>query len=161
MHVKHDPLRSSLLLFLLGSTDWIDGYLARLLNQRTRFGRIFDPTVDRLMFVVIVSSMIITGAIPAWFLGAILVRDISVSTVSLYNAIRLGRTLDVSWWGKVATFGLLMSLPSLLAANAPTALASYFNAFGWAVGIPSLVISWITGASYLHSHWKARTETSS
>lgn len=162
MHIQSRPLEAALLLMILGSTDWIDGYLARLLNQRTRFGRIFDPTVDRLMFVVIITSMIIADAAPRWFLWAVLIRDLLVSSVSLLSALRAGRSLQVSWWGKAATFGLLLSLPALLALSALTADVPYrfgLTLFAWAIALPSLLLSWITGVGYLRSHWQIHNRT--
>lgn len=156
MHIEKQPLEAALLLIVLGSTDWIDGYLARLLNQRTRFGRIFDPTVDRLMFVVIITSMIVARSAPLWFLFAVFIRDVLVSSVSLFSAIRAGRTLTVSWWGKTATFGLLLALPALLAISANPPYRQELSLFAWAIAIPSLILSWLTAGDYLYSHWKAR-----
>lgn len=40
------------LLGALGATDWVDGWLARRLDQRSEFGAVFDPAVDRLLFIV-------------------------------------------------------------------------------------------------------------
>ena len=48
----------------LGATDWVDGYLARRLGQVSEFGKKFDPTVDRLLFIVAIVAIIIDGAGP-------------------------------------------------------------------------------------------------
>ncbi len=61
----------------LGATDWVDGYLARRLGQVSEFGKVFDPTVDRLMFVVATAAIIIDGSIPVWFAGAVLLERCS------------------------------------------------------------------------------------
>src|SRR5262245_26423075 len=45
----------------LGATDWVDGYLARRLGQTSEFGKKFDPTVDRILFVVAVIAIMING----------------------------------------------------------------------------------------------------
>ncbi len=55
------------MLGILGTTDWVDGYLARRLGQTSEFGKKFDPTVDRLWFVVAIVSIIVNGSIPVWF----------------------------------------------------------------------------------------------
>ena len=62
----------------LGSTDWVDGYIARRFDQVSEFGKIFDPTVDRLLFIVSVTAIIIDGSIPLWFAVAVLVREVLV-----------------------------------------------------------------------------------
>ena len=77
---------AAVLLAVLGATDWVDGYLARLLDQRSKFGRVFDPTVDRMLFLVALVSMLIVDAAPAWFLVAVFVREALVSIAALYLA---------------------------------------------------------------------------
>ena len=52
-------IEASWLLAALGATDWVDGYLARKLDQTTRFGMIFDPVTDRLLFLVAVPLSLI------------------------------------------------------------------------------------------------------
>ncbi len=51
------------LLGALGATDWVDGYLARRLGQTSEFGKKFDPTVDRLLFLVAIVAIMIDGSI--------------------------------------------------------------------------------------------------
>ncbi|QRN79466.1 MAG: CDP-alcohol phosphatidyltransferase family protein, partial [Nocardiopsis sp. BM-2018] len=62
----------------LGATDWVDGYLARRLGQVSEFGKKFDPTVDRLLFIVGLTAILIDGSIPIWFGVAVLAREILV-----------------------------------------------------------------------------------
>ena len=50
----------------LGATDWVDGWLARRLNQTSEFGKMFDPTADRLLFIVGIGGIIVAGAAPLW-----------------------------------------------------------------------------------------------
>ncbi len=53
------------MLGALGATDWVDGYLARRLGQASEFGKMFDPTVDRLLFIVAIVAIIVDGSIPS------------------------------------------------------------------------------------------------
>src|SRR5262245_35610056 len=71
-------LAAGWLLAGLGATDWVDGYLARRLGQVSEFGKKFDPTVDRLLFIVAIIAIIIDGAAPAWFCWAVLIRELLV-----------------------------------------------------------------------------------
>ena len=149
IHSVERPYAAAVLLAVLGATDWVDGYLARLLNQQSKFGRVFDPTVDRLMFLVALVSMLIIDAAPAWFLLAVFVREALVAVAALYLGARGVRTVNVSWWGKTATFGLLFALPLFLAAAAEPAGEGVYQALAWIIGLPSLVLSWASAVGYL------------
>src|SRR4029450_2772640 len=52
------------LLAILGITDWVDGYLARHLNQVSELGKILDPVADRLLFIVGAGGILIDGSVP-------------------------------------------------------------------------------------------------
>lgn len=149
IHSVERPYAAAVLLAVLGATDWVDGYLARLLNQQSKFGRIFDPTVDRLMFLVALVSMLIIDAAPVWFLLAVFVREALVAIAALYLGARGVRTVKVSWWGKTATFGLLFALPLFLAAAAEPAGEGVYRALAWIIGVPSLALSWASAVGYL------------
>lgn len=140
---------AAVLLAVLGATDWVDGYLARLLDQRSRFGQVFDPTVDRIFFLVALVSMIAIGAAPLWFLLAVFAREALVSVAALYLAARGVRSVQVSWWGKTATFGLLFSLPLFLAAHSGADGSTVYELLAWITGLPSLVLSWWSAAGYI------------
>ena len=148
VHSAERPYAAAVLLAVLGATDWVDGYLARLLNQQSKFGRIFDPTVDRLMFLVALISMLIIDAGPTWFLIAVFAREALVAIAALYLGARGVRTVKVSWWGKTATFGLLFALPLFLAAAAEPAGEGVYRALAWIIGLPSLALSWASAVGY-------------
>jgi len=149
IHEGDAPYTAAVVLAVLGATDWVDGYLARLLDQKSKFGRVFDPTVDRLLFLTALISMVVVEAAPVWFLSAIFVREALVSLAALYLAARGMRTVSVSWWGKVATFGLLFALPLFLASAAEPAGESIYRALAWIIGLPSLGLSWYSAFGYL------------
>lgn len=140
---------AAVLMAVLGATDWVDGYLARLLDQRSKFGRVFDPTVDRLLFLVALIAMVAIDAAPVWFLLAVFAREALVSIAALYLGARGVRTVKVSWWGKTATFGLLFALPLFLAAAAQPAGEEIYRTLAWLIGVPSLVLSWVSAWGYL------------
>ena len=54
-----------LVLALASFTDWLDGYLARKLNQVTRIGALLDPAADRLYIFATLIGLAVTGSIPA------------------------------------------------------------------------------------------------
>lgn len=149
VHSADERYGAAVLLAVLGATDWVDGYLARLLNQQSKFGRVFDPTVDRLLFLVALVSMVIVDAAPAWFLIAVFAREALVAIAALYLGARGVRTVKVSWWGKTATFGLLFALPLFLAASSEPPGEDIYRVLAWIMGLPSLVLSWISAVGYV------------
>lgn len=149
LFVQQQRFASALLLGALGATDWVDGYLARKLQQQSRFGRVFDPSVDRLMFVVAVWAMIIVEAAPLWLLVAILVREVLVGFAAGILLLKGMETLKVSWWGKTAAFGLMFALPLLLGASANPDGKIIYLVLGWFMAIPSLMFSYWSGFGYV------------
>ncbi len=138
------------MLGCLGLTDWVDGYLARRLGQTSEFGKKFDPTVDRLWFVVGVVAIMINGSMPIWFGIAVLAREVlvggAVATATLVFAME---RFDVTWWGKTATFMLMFAVPGFLMAESTIGIAHGFEVAAWAFGIPGLILSYYTGAAYI------------
>ncbi|MCX7769845.1 MAG: CDP-alcohol phosphatidyltransferase family protein [Proteobacteria bacterium] len=83
------------LLFLLGSiTDFLDGFLARLLNQKTTFGSFFDPIVDKIFLLSSIIVLTIKGLLPEYFCYTILIRDTLVITGTFFFVIN-GRIKDL------------------------------------------------------------------
>ena len=102
------------LLAVLGATDWVDGWIARRFDQTSEVGKLLDPTADRLMFLVAVFSMIIDESVPLWFAVLTLLREGVISIVALILGALGARRIDVTWWGKTSTFGLMFAFPLFL-----------------------------------------------
>jgi cardiolipin synthase len=134
----------------LGATDWIDGYLARRLGQTSEFGKKFDPTVDRLLFIVGIVAIIVNGAIPIWFALAVLAREVVVGGTIAVATLAFGmERFDVTWWGKTATFLLMFAVPGFLMAESSVPGAVGFEVAAWCFGIPGLVLSYYTAFAYV------------
>lgn len=103
------------LLLVWASTDWVDGMLARALDQTSRTGAIIDPIADRIGLAAIVLSLAVAGLLPWAALVLIVVLDVAM--VVLATGAALGGRISVSWLGKVRTF-VLMSAVFLLVAVA-------------------------------------------
>lgn len=138
------------LLALLGSTDWVDGFIARKFNQTSEFGKVFDPTVDRLLFIVSVTAIVIDGSIPLWFAIAVLAREIIVGGVIAFATLFLHmERFGVTWLGKCATFALMGAVPSFLLGNADVWESPIWIVIAWVLGIPGLALSYWTGIAYI------------
>jgi cardiolipin synthase len=140
---------AALLLGFLGMTDWVDGWFARKFNQVSPFGAVFDPTVDRVLFVVSAISVLIDGAVPRWFCIAILVREVVVGAM-MVGATMLGmERFPVSSNGKWYTFLLMMAVPFLLLAGSSHVTADFGLVVGWLCAIPGLALSYYTAVMYV------------
>ncbi|MGA1074266.1 MAG: CDP-alcohol phosphatidyltransferase family protein [Ilumatobacteraceae bacterium] len=138
------------LLGTLGATDWVDGYLARRLGQTSEFGKKFDPTADRLLFLVGVAAIVVNGAIPLWFAVAVLARQGPQTSQHRRHTLAFGmERFDVTWWGKTATFLLMFAVPGFLMAESSIPIAAWFEVAAWCFGIPGLVLSYYTAIAYV------------
>lgn len=147
---RDNPAGAAWLLGALGATDWVDGYLARRLGQVSEFGKKFDPTVDRLLFIVALVAIIADGAAPVWFCVAVLARELLVGATIVVATVWFGMArFDVSWWGKLATFLLMFAIPGFMLGSSDFAGHTGFQIASWLLGIPGLVISWVTAVAYV------------
>ena len=138
------------MLGALGATDWVDGYLARRLGQVSEFGKVFDPTVDRLLFLVAVTAIVIDDSIPVWFAVAVLAREVLVGLMmAIATLVYDMPRIDVTYWGKLATFLLMFAVPGFLMGNSTMPGAAGFEVLAWILGIPGLVLSYWTGIAYI------------
>jgi CDP-diacylglycerol--glycerol-3-phosphate 3-phosphatidyltransferase len=130
-------------LFLLAAiTDWLDGYLARRLNQGSALGRMLDPIADKLLVVAALLLLAATGVIAGWSLVpalAILLREIAVSGFREHLG-PLGVVVPVTRLAKWKTTAQLAAL-SLLIAPAHAAQAPGL-ALLWVAGVLTLVTGW-------------------
>ncbi len=146
---RDDRLAASLLLGGLGATDWIDGYLARRLDQTSELGKILDPTADRLLFLVGIVAMLVDRSVPVWFGVAALAREAFVAVAALALGAFGARRFDVTWLGKCATFALMFAFPFFLASHADISTHRIFEALAWSTGIPGLALSYYTVGQYV------------
>jgi cardiolipin synthase len=152
---------AALLLAVLGATDWVDGYVARHFNQVSELGKAFDPTVDRLLLIIGVGSIIYDGyvnappsgpqGVPLWFGLVVVIREIVLSVWVVSIMAAGAKRMDVTWWGKAGTFGLMVAFPAFLAASdtgLSLAVREFLELVAWVAGIPGLVFSMIAFVGY-------------
>lgn len=141
---------SAFLLGALGATDWVDGWLARHFNQVSEFGKIFDPTADRLMFIAAITGILIYGIPPAWVFWLIVVREVLFGgTVALCTLLFKMERFDVTWWGKTATFLLMFAIPGFMIGHSDFPLHQAFLVAAWLLAIPGLALSYYTAIAYI------------
>ncbi|MGH3939904.1 MAG: CDP-alcohol phosphatidyltransferase family protein [Pseudonocardiaceae bacterium] len=113
---RHDLL-AVLVLVLSGFTDWLDGKLARWLDQSSRLGEILDPAVDRLYTLSTLLAFGIREILPWWVVAVLIGRDVVLAlTLPVLRRHGYG-PLPVHYVGKAATLCLLYAFPLLLLAE--------------------------------------------
>ncbi|CAB4602774.1 MAG: CDP-alcohol phosphatidyltransferase family protein [Actinobacteria bacterium] len=143
------PLLAFLVLALASFTDWLDGYLARKLNQVTRIGALLDPAADRLYIFATLIGLAITGAIPAWLPVVVIGRDLLlVFTIPVLASRNFG-PLPVHFAGKAGTFALLYAFPLLLLADWWQAASFTILPIAWAFALWGVGLYWYAGFLYL------------
>jgi cardiolipin synthase len=150
LFVQEERAASAFLLGGIGATDWVDGYIARRYNQVSEFGKVFDPTVDRLLFFVAVTAILIDGSMPVWFGVILLTREVLVGLMMAIATIvyKIPR-IDVTFLGKLATFLLMFAVPGFLLGSSEFPGADGFWILSWILGIPGLLLSLWTGIAYI------------
>lgn len=146
---RKDRESAAYVLGALGATDWVDGWLARRLNQQSRFGAIFDPAVDRLLFIVGIGAIVLDGAVPNWLGWSVVGREIFVGALMLGGTALGMKPFAVNQWGKNYTFALMFAFPLLLMGASDAGWALGARNAGWAIALPGVVISFATAVLYV------------
>jgi cardiolipin synthase len=140
---------AALLLWFLGLTDWVDGYVARHFHQVSTVGKVLDPLADRLLLSVAALSIIVVGALPGWVAVGVLSREILVAAGFVIVAALGGRRIDVQWAGKAGTFGLMWALPLFLVGHAPDDWHGIALTMAYLSVIPPLAFAWYAAITYI------------
>jgi cardiolipin synthase len=137
------------ILMVSGFTDWLDGKLARWLNQGSRLGALLDPAADRLYIVCTLVALAIREVVPVWVVALLLGREL-VLGVMLLVLRRYGYPpLQVHYLGKAATLLLLYAFPVLLIADGEGPLAGIAEPFAWALTIWGTALYLLAGVFYV------------
>jgi cardiolipin synthase (CMP-forming) len=136
-----------LVLAIMGSTDWVDGYIARRFNQTSKLGRVLDPIADRLALIAVAVTLVIAGVVQWWYLAALVVPDAVLLGMSLFY-FRGHPDLPVSLVGKARTGLLLLGTPLLVLSKLSTPFAGAWFVAAWVILGLGLVGHWIAAYNY-------------
>ncbi|MDR4513060.1 CDP-diacylglycerol--glycerol-3-phosphate 3-phosphatidyltransferase [Nitrosomonas sp.] len=96
-------------------TDWLDGFLARALNQMSAFGAFLDPVADKLMVAAALIVLVYLDRLGAPIALVIIGREIAVSALREWMAqIGQSKSVAVSFLGKIKTTAQMIAIPLLL-----------------------------------------------
>lgn len=155
-----DVRGAAVLMIVIGTTDWVDGYLARRLNQVSKLGKVLDPVADRLMIVSAVVGGLLAGVLPEVIVWPLIARELFMGVVTLYTVSRGAGTLSVRYLGKLATFALYGSIPSFYLAAAGF-LPGVLSPVAWLSGVVGLVCYWIVAFMYVGDARRATAKVES
>jgi cardiolipin synthase len=142
-----------LVLLLSGISDYLDGYLARKLDQTSKLGEILDPVADRLYILSTVIGLAVRDIIPWWLAILLPARDLFLWGLVPFLRTRGYSALPVHFLGKAATANLLYAFPLLLLGDGTGLMATLARVFGWAFAVWGTALYWWAGFLYA---WQVR-----
>ena len=106
---------ATLVFIFAGVTDWLDGYLARRLNQMSAFGAFLDPVADKLIVVGALVALLYLNRVDMLVALIIIGREIAISALREWMA-RVGqaKSVAVAFIGKLKTVSQMVAIPLLL-----------------------------------------------
>ncbi|PPS45866.1 CDP-diacylglycerol--glycerol-3-phosphate 3-phosphatidyltransferase [Chroococcidiopsis sp. TS-821] len=133
-------------IFLVAAmTDWVDGYLARRLNQITELGKFLDPLVDKLLILAPLLPLIKLEQVPAWGVFLILARELTIAgwrvTPSLTGTTAI---TGANFWGKLKTVSQIAAIALLIAP-----LPVHWQLLSLSAFWVAVALTLISGAIYL------------
>jgi cardiolipin synthase (CMP-forming) len=137
-------------LALAGLSDWLDGKLARALNQVSELGKMLDPAADRLYILVGLIGLAVRGIIPWWLVGVLVGRELIVGTgIAVLRWQTQYAELQVAFVGKAATLCLMYAFPLLFLGAHGGVASEIVKIIGWAFAIWGTALYWWAGSLYL------------
>ncbi len=126
MTLAGKDLASTAIFVVAAVTDWLDGYLARRLNQTSAFGAFLDPVADKLMVTGALLILLQLGRVEAAVALVIVGREIAISALREWMAqIGQGKSVAVAFIGKIKTASQMIAIPLLLfSAEVPMLMAA-------------------------------------
>jgi cardiolipin synthase len=138
-----------ILLVAAAASDWLDGKIARALNQQSRLGQLLDPAADRLYIVATIIALAIRAIIPWWLVGLLAARELLLGVVLARLRSRGYGPLQVSFVGKAATLCLYYAFPLLLLGAHAGTFGPIPRIVGWAMAIWGTALYWCAAGLYL------------
>jgi cardiolipin synthase len=120
MFVKGWPGLALGVFFAAGLTDGLDGFLARLLRQRSRLGAILDPLADKLLLDTAYICLGYKGLLPTWLVILVISRDLFIiggMAVLNFSGVTI-KSIRPTYLSKLNTLGQMVLVLAALGADA-------------------------------------------
>ena len=113
--IPNQNLVATVIFTAAAVTDWLDGWLARRWNQTSAFGAFLDPVADKLMVAAALIILVQLERLDAIIALIIIGREITISALREWMAsIGAGKSVAVSFLGKIKTASQMLAIPLLL-----------------------------------------------
>ncbi len=129
---------------IFAGTDWLDGYLARRLDQVSDVGKFLDPLVDKLLVLAPLVALVGLGEVPAWGVFLILARELTISGWRVNPTFQQGKVPGAGIWGKAKTVVQIGAIALLLAP-----LTGLWQTAGIVLFWVAVILTWVSGLLYL------------
>jgi len=136
------------ILIFAGLSDWLDGKLARMLNQTSRLGTVLDPAADRLYIFATLIGLTVSEIVPLWLTAALVARELFMGLVLLVVRRQGYGSLPVHFVGKAATLALLYAFPWLLLGDLSGGVGTVAKIIGWSFAIWGTALYWWAAVLY-------------
>ena len=149
-YISLDNVLLALVILTVGAiSDYVDGKVARALNQESALGAMLDPAIDRAYIAATVIALVIKDVVPLWMLLLLIGRDLWLALILAIKRRRGTGVFEVSFLGKTATFNLLYAFPFLLVAG-DSGIGQVFFIGGWGFAIWGLGLYLVTALQYTY-----------
>lgn len=147
---KHDAA-AWVVGFVLGSTDWVDGMVARRFGQVSKVGIAIDPLVDRLAVLSIAAVLVVRDLIPLWAIGIVVLREVLLLAAVPVLAARGVERPSVTRTGKLGFFMLMWAFAAFYAATVPDPEVPQARLVGWALLAVGVALGYTAAWGYLRT----------
>ena len=134
---------------VIGSTDWVDGFIARRFDQVSRLGKLIDPLADRFSIVAVLVVFTVKDVIPLALAAVLLLRDLLVAIAFPILEARGMERIPVNRTGKTATFSIFVGLSLLALGLAAPGLGDVVHAAGLAALVLGAILYWAATVQYV------------
>ncbi len=132
-----------------GASDWLDGVVARRMQQVSRLGQMLDPAADRLFILVTLVALAWREVVPVWLVVVLVARDVVLGVMLVVLARAGYPPLRVHLAGKAGTFAIMYAFPLLLLSELASPVGTVAGVLGWAFALWGAGLYWFAGALYL------------
>ncbi len=149
---ENSHILAAVLFAIASITDWLDGFLARRLNQTSDFGAFLDPVADKILVVVMLVMLVAVYPQLLVATAAIITREIMVSALREWMASKGQRdTVAVAFSGKLKTTVQMIAIAAMLMAN--PSLPEWVLSLGYILIDIAAILSLYSMFHYFRNAW--------
>lgn len=136
-------LIATVMFVVFALTDWLDGYLARKLNQTSSFGAFLDPVADKFLVCACVLILVHLQRTDVFVALIIIGREIAISALREWMAqIGASKSVAVHMIGKLKTVAQMVAIPFLLFDGSLLGLIDTHRWGAWLIWIAAVLTVW-------------------